>query len=70
MLTGLEAGDVLVGLLVLVLGPSGAAWVAVKVSLNGVREKVDDVHRVITHDEHGNIALHQRVKGLEGGRAA
>lgn len=30
------------GLLVLVLGPGGAAWAAVKVSLNGARKDISD----------------------------
>lgn len=28
----------------IVFGPSGAAWIGVKLSLNGTRKKVDEIH--------------------------
>lgn len=39
-LTGVQA---VVALLAMVAGPGGAAWIAVKVSLNGARQDIRDI---------------------------
>lgn len=39
----LTGAQVVLGLLVLVLGPGGAAWVATKVSLNGARQDIREI---------------------------
>jgi hypothetical protein len=39
----LSTTQALVALLLLVAGPGGAAWVAVKVSLNGARQDIRDI---------------------------
>lgn len=59
--------------MVLVLGPGGAAAVAVKLSLNGARKDIADIKRAVenltgkqTDSEVGLARLDERVKHLEG----
>lgn len=68
----LSGAQALIGLLVLIAGPGGAAWVAVRVSLNGARQDIRDIKTSVGQltDKQGTTAievarLDERVSSLE-----
>lgn len=81
MVDNLSGVQVLVALLVLIAGPGGAAFVAVKVGLNGARQDIRDTKATCEHMDH-KLGVHgerlarveTRLDGIErhprGGRPA
>lgn len=68
-MSGVQA---LVAVVVLIAGPSGAAWVAVKASLNGARQDIKDIKSSVTgltekqtSTEVSVARLDERVRHLE-----
>lgn len=64
--------QVLVGLAVMIAGPGGAAWVAVRVSLNGARQDIRDIKTSVGQlaEKQGTTSvavarLEERVGSLE-----
>ena len=51
--------------LALVLGPAGAAWVGVKVGLNGLRARVEKIEKVTDETRH-HVGTHgERLARIE-----
>lgn len=48
-----------------IIGSSGAAWVGVKVSLNGTRERVREIHAEVKEIREHQIDQESRVAVLE-----
>lgn len=56
-------------ILVVILGPAGAAYTAVRVSLNGTREDVRDIKRDVARIRGELTDVRERVARVEGQRA-
>lgn len=52
-------------LLVLILGPTGGAWVGVKASLNGMRSDVTDIKADVKKLHDGQFQNRERIVAVE-----
>lgn len=64
-MNGLSDMQVLLGLVLLVAGPGGAAWIAVKVSLNGTRDDVKEIRQTVQRTESKVSVLSETTARLE-----
>ncbi|HEX6938674.1 MAG TPA: hypothetical protein VF158_04630 [Longimicrobiales bacterium] len=55
----------LIQLAVVVLGPTGAAWVGVRGALNGTRSNIETLASDVREMRHDLADLRERVAGLE-----
>lgn len=64
-MNGLSDMQMVLGLVLLIAGPGGAAWVAVKVGLNGARQDISDTKATVGRMENkvnGNSETLARVE--------
>lgn len=43
----------------------GVVYGGVKVAINGMKEKIDSIHAIVTHEEYGNKVLNNKLKQVE-----
>lgn len=57
--------EVWIALLIMVFGPAGAAWVGVKVALNGLKSKVNDLSGAVEKLNQTILCYEHRISRLE-----